>query len=49
MNKYIQALDVKIPIVNIKDNLFLIGPNRCNCELRKDTVMIRVGGGYQRF
>ena len=33
----------------IQGSLYLIGSNRCNCELRGDICMIRVGGGYERF
>ena len=42
-------MDVRIPIVHIEKNKYLIGCNRCNCSLKGDQVLIRVGGGYQRF
>ena len=49
IQKLIQANKIKIPIIHIKDSLYLVGPNRCNCELRKDSVMIRIGAVYKRF
>jgi len=41
--------NITIPIIHIKDKLYLIGPNRLNCEIRAGVVMVLVGGGYQRF
>lgn len=38
-------LDVKIPIVLIKENLYLIGTSRVICDLRNESVIVRVGGG----
>lgn len=35
--------------MHIKDKLYLIGPNRQNCEIKSGNPMILVGGGYQRF
>ena len=40
---------ITLPIMHIKDNLFLVGPNRYNCELKAGHAMIKIGGGYQRF
>ena len=40
---------MKVPIVHIKGHQYLIGLNRCLCELRGNNVMIRVGGGYETF
>jgi len=39
------SLDVKIPIVLIKENLYLIGTSRVICDLRNESVIVRVGGG----
>lgn len=41
--------NLTIPIVHIKDRLYLIGCNRMTCELTRDQLMVRVGGGYERF
>lgn len=40
----IEQLDVKIPIVFIKENLYLIGTARVICELRADIVVVRNNG-----
>jgi len=41
--------DITIPVVHIKDYLYLIGSNRCTCELKQDNVIVRLGGGNERF
>jgi len=41
--------EITIPVVHIKDNLYLIGSNRCTCELKQDNVIVRLGGGNERF
>ena len=38
-----------IPILHIKDRLYLIGHNRMTCNLINDNLMVRVGGGYEKF
>ena len=38
-----------LPVIHIRDKLYLIGPNRQNCELKAGHAMIKAGGGYQRF
>lgn len=40
---------ITIPIMHIKENLYLVGPNRYNCDLKAGQAMIKAGGGYQRF
>lgn len=41
--------DIRIPIVFIKDNLYLIGSQKCTCYLRQGNVIVRVGGGQHNF
>jgi len=45
----IQDLNITLPILHIKDNLYLVGPVRMSCEMKRDFVMLRVGGGYEKF
>ena len=45
----ITKLNVRVPILHIEKNKYLIGNNKCNCSLKGDAVLIRVGGGYERF
>ena len=49
IHSIIKELKVKVPIVHIKDRQYLIGLNKCSCEIRGNNVMIRVGGGYETF
>jgi hypothetical protein len=46
---YIEELDIKFPIVLIKDDLYLIGSERLNINMTNDSLMVRVGGGYVKF
>jgi hypothetical protein len=46
---FIVQYNLVIPIVHIKDKLYLIGSNRMSCALTRDQLMVRVGGGYERF
>ena len=49
INRLMKQLDVRVPILHIEKNMYLIGSKRCNCSLKGDTVLVRVGGGYERF
>ena len=42
----IKANEVKVPVVWIKGNLYLVGNQRLNCEVKADKLLVRVGGGY---
>jgi len=48
---YIQELEIKFPIVLIKDDLYLIGSERLTIKQNSnnDSLMVRVGGGYVKF
>ena len=46
----IDMLGITIPIVHLKDTLYLIGSTRTNIKLNKSgNLMVRVGGGFARF
>jgi hypothetical protein len=47
INNLVEVHEIKIPIINIKDNKYLIGVNKKSCELKGNKVLIRVGGGYE--
>lgn len=49
MSKVCTQQRITIPIIAIRDKLYLIGSNRMTCDLRADVAMVKVGGGYQRF
>ena len=49
INRLVNELNVRVPILHIEKNMYLIGSNRCNCQLKGDKVLVRVGGGYENF
>lgn len=49
IQEFIKVNDVTIPIVHVKNSQYLIGINKCNCELKANKIMIRVGGGYEKI
>jgi hypothetical protein len=38
-----------IPIIWIKGRLYLIGSQRLTCQIKRNILMLRVGGGYEVF
>lgn len=46
IHNLIEELDIRIPVVPIKDRLYLIGSNRVTCSLKNDNIILRVGGGF---
>jgi hypothetical protein len=49
INKLINEMNIRIPVMHIKDKLYLIGHKRLNAEIRGNDVMLRIGGGYEKF
>jgi len=49
MQEIIAQQHVVIPIIHIREKLYLIGSGRMTCDFRSDTAMVKVGGGYERF
>lgn len=45
----IEQENVRIPVIQIKDELYFIGAVKANCYLRSDNVIVRVGGGQYNF
>ena len=45
----IELLDITIPVLHIKGKLYLIGSSKATCELKGEQLLIRTGGGYERF
>lgn len=48
---YIQELDIKFPIEQIKDSLYLVGSERCNIKQHatNDSLLVRQGAGWVKF
>ena len=42
----LQELNVALPIIHIKDTLYLVGDSRIHIERKRETVMANIGGGY---
>lgn len=49
IDEYIRELEINIPIIWIKGQLYLIGSQRITCQLKNDQLLCRVGGGYETF
>jgi hypothetical protein len=47
--QYIDEMNITIPIVWIKDNFYLIGSQTLICEIKRNCLLIRIGGGYESF
>lgn len=47
--KMIKENNVTIPIVHIKGSLYLVGTSRVNLVLKREFVLVRTGGGYQKL
>ena len=45
----IQHLGIKIPVVLIKSQLYLVGSQRVNLSIKRDQLVARTGAGYERF
>lgn len=41
--------NITIPITNINDKQYLIGPEKKNCLMKNDTAYVMIGGGVERF
>lgn len=40
---------IRVPVLHIKDDLYLLGSKRGTCQMINDIVLVRVGGGQDRF
>lgn len=45
----IDLLGITIPVQHIRGKLYLIGSSKTTCELKGEQLLIRTGGGYERF
>ena len=49
VDAYIKQLQITVPIVNIKDSLYLIGSQRCNLSIKRESLLVTKGGGTEKF
>jgi hypothetical protein len=47
--QYIDEMNITIPIMWVKDTTYLIGCQRLICEIKRNCLLLRVGGGYESF
>lgn len=47
--KIIKDLNITIPIVNVKDSVYLVGSQRVNLIPKRDSLVVKRGGGSQQF
>lgn len=45
----IDLLGITIPVQQIRGKLYLVGSSKTTCELKGEQLLIRTGGGYERF
>jgi hypothetical protein len=45
----IELLGITIPVQHVRGKLYLIGSSKTTCELKGEQLLIRTGGGYERF
>lgn len=49
ISQYINEMNITFPILWIKDNYYLVGSQRLICEIKRNCLLLRVGGGYESF
>ena len=45
----IKDMNITIPILWVKGNLYLVGVNRIHLEYKSEHIIAQVGGGYEKF
>ena len=49
MAELIEQENIRIPVVWIKEQMYLIGSRICTCQIKQENVTVHVGGGYHVF
>ena len=49
LQRLINKLNIRVPIVHIRAGVYLVGSQKVNLEQKFNHVMVRVGGGTERF
>ena len=47
--KHIKKLNITVPIIHVRAGMYLVGSAKVNLEQKFNHVMVRVGGGCERF
>ena len=49
LKKIIEGNNITIPIVWVKNSLYILGINKVHLLVKKDQLVANVGGGYEKF
>lgn len=49
IHKHVKKLNITVPIIHVRAGMYLVGSARVNLEQKFNHVMVRVGGGTERF
>lgn len=49
IDELIKSQSITIPILHIRERLYLIGHTRITCDFKNDNLICRVGGGFEKF
>jgi hypothetical protein len=49
LGAYLKSKTVKIPIIRIKPNKYLVGTNMVMARINNSQILFRVGGGWERM
>jgi hypothetical protein len=49
IHRLIKEINITIPIAHIKGTLYLIGCSRCNLDLKREFLLVRIGGGFHKL
>lgn len=47
--KMMKTMNITIPILWVKGNLYLVGVNRIHMDYKGEHIIAHVGGGYEKF
>jgi hypothetical protein len=49
LKKIIDENNITIPVVWVKNSLYILGINKVHLLVKKDHLIANVGGGYEKF
>ena len=49
MERLIEENQITIPIIHVKGKIYLVGSSKSIIQYTNDNVVLKIGGGYQKF
>jgi len=49
IKRMIDEMVITIPIIHIKDKLYLVGIHKIHMDMKAEDVIAQIGGGYEKF